>query len=51
MPEHVEKLLDEWSDAQFEPSATVEMPQELKGYHGHDERVIEKVEANGCMIN
>lgn len=51
MLEHVEKQLDEWSDAQFDPSALVEMPQELKDYLEHDERVIEKAVANGCIIN
>lgn len=47
----VEKLVTvEWAARQFESSAPVEMPQELRGYLGHERRVIEKAGTNGCMI-
>lgn len=43
-------MLNEWAARQRESSTPVEMPKELKDYFEREKRIIEKAEANGCMI-
>ena len=50
MPEDIEKMYDEWVAAQTDPMHPTEKPQELKDYLEHEKAIIEKAEANGCMI-
>ena len=50
MPEDIRRMLNEWAARQRESSVPVEMPQELKDYLEREKAIIEKAEANGCMI-
>jgi hypothetical protein len=50
MPEDIRHMLNEWAARQRESNVPVEKPKELQDYLEERRRIIEKAEANGCMI-
>ena len=50
MPEDIEKMYDEWVKKQLASTLPIEKPKELREYLEERNRIIEKAEANGCMI-
>ncbi len=50
MSKHIKDMLKEWAARQRKTADPVEMPQELKDYLDKRKRIIEKAEANGCLI-
>lgn len=50
VPNEIEKLYNEWANAQIDPMHPTEKPKELQDYLEERKRIIEQAEANGCMI-
>ena len=50
MPEEFEKMYAEWMKEQLASAVPIEKPKELQEYLEERNRIIEKAEANGCMI-
>lgn len=50
MPDHIRRMYDEWCALQRGSKTPIEKPKELQDYLEERRRIIEKAEANGCLI-